>query len=376
MISIVYRENNQKKRYGFFFLADAHTLQGKGGDTMKSILAALALLSGVIGAGFASGREIVRFFAVHGAMAYAAVFCALSALSFLFLRLCTQLSHAGCDSLDALCRVRFGRRLGALCTMLFLTLCAVTGGAMLCACAELGALMLPIHHAYGLTMLLSLVFALLCAHRGLGGLALPGILLCILLPILFVRLLLIKSGEACFLPAMVPDFPVRAAADGVAYGALNAAMLAGMLPTLLGMDTKTRQRSVMLFSLLFGAMLLLGVCVCRRHIPRIYMQAMPFVYLSQDLGSGGFYLLGACMYTAAFSTLCAMLCGMQKLLPLSALNSLLLGALGCVVFACIGFGPLVSSGYPMLGALCAGLLLVLCLPGCPGQRSLPAPTSA
>ena len=34
---------------------------------------ALALLGGVIGAGFASGRELVRFFAGHGAMTGAAV---------------------------------------------------------------------------------------------------------------------------------------------------------------------------------------------------------------------------------------------------------------------------------------------------------------
>ena len=114
---------------------------------MDSVFAALALLSGVIGAGFASGREIVRFFAVHGAMAYAAAACAIAVLAFLFLRLCTQMTHAGCTSLDALCRVRFGQRLGGLCATLFLILCAVTGGAMLCALGELGALMLSVRHA-------------------------------------------------------------------------------------------------------------------------------------------------------------------------------------------------------------------------------------
>jgi len=337
---------------------------------MKSVFAALALLSGVIGAGFASGREIVRFFAVHGAMAYAAVACALASLAFFFLRLCAQMERSGCASLDALCRVRFGRRFGRLCALLFFALCAVTGGAMLCACAEIGALMLPSRHAYVITMALSMLLGLACAHRGLRGLALPGMLLCLLLPALLVQLLRIQSGEACFLPAMTPDLPVRAAAEGTAYGALNAAMLAGMLPSLLGMDTDARRKAVILFTLLFGFLLLLGISVCRQHMAQIYMQPMPFVHLSRSLSKGGYLLLSACMLAAAFSTLCAMLCGMQRLLPFSPGARLILSALFCLLFAGIGFGPLVSSGYPVLGALCAGLLFVLCLPGCPENREI------
>ena len=34
----------------------------------------------------------------------------------------------------------------------------------------------------------------------------------------------------------------------------------------------------------------------------------------------------------------------------------------CALFAALGFGRLVSAAYPVLGALCAGLLLLLCLP--------------
>ena len=37
-------------------------------------------------------------------------------------------------------------------------------------------------------------------------------------------------------------------------------------------------------------------------------------------------------------------------------------ALLCAVLALIGFGRIVQSGYPVLGALCAALLLLLCLP--------------
>ena len=48
---------------------------------MDILCCALALLGGVIGAGFASGREIVRFFAAHGAMGFVAVAFSLAALA-------------------------------------------------------------------------------------------------------------------------------------------------------------------------------------------------------------------------------------------------------------------------------------------------------
>ena len=332
---------------------------------MSAISVALALLSGVVGAGFASGRELVRFFSLHGRMAFAAAVCALAVLGLLFLRLPVQLRRCRVQTLMQLCAARFGPRLGRLCGALFLLLSALTGGAMLSACAELGALVLPIAHAYGLTLAFTLLLAAVLASRGLSGLALPGAALLLLLPVLLVRLLLLPTGEACFLPAMTPDLPVRAVCDGTAYGALNAAMLAGMLPLLLPLEDRVRRRAVRLFTLLFGALLCLGVVVCLRHLPAVLGQPLPFVWLSRRLGTGGYVLTALCLYAAALSTLCAMLCALMQASSLSLPARTALSALLCLLFALVGFRFLVDHLYPVLGALCAGLLLLLCAPGYP-----------
>ena len=324
---------------------------------MTAVSAALALLSGAIGAGFASGQEILCFFAAHGRAAGAAIACALMALSFFFLRLPACLGAFGCPSLGALCRLRFGKRLGRLCSVLFFLLFAVTGGAMLAACAELCALVLPIRHAYAAGLVLSLLPALPLARRGLAGLALPGMALCALLPALMLRLLMLPAGEACFLPAMAPALPVQAAAYGTAYGALNAAMLAGTLPMLLALSPAQRRRTAALFSLLFGGLLLLGTAVLRRHMPAVYAEPMPFVSLSRALGKGGYLLTAACLYAASFSTLLAMLTGLSHMT-----GSCRLPPACCLLCALIGFGRIIKIAYPVLGALCAGLLFLLCLP--------------
>ena len=324
---------------------------------------AFALLGSMIGAGFASGREILRFFAGYGRMAPAAITCALLTLFMLFWRLCAQMEAHGASSLMHLCRIRLGGRFGLLCGALFALLYALTGAAMLAACAELGALVLPFRHAYGVTMVFSLLLALLFALWGLSGLALPGAALVLLLPLLLLRLWALPAGEACFLPAMTPELPVRAIADGTAYGALSAAQMAGLMALLAGQPRKSRQHALLLFTLLLGGMLALGTAVCRRHLPAIIHQPLPFVYLSRSLGASGYSLVALCMYAAALSTLCAMLRALMP--PGAGLKGVLLAAVCCLLLSQVGFDVLISHGYPLLGALCAGLLLVLCLPVCP-----------
>ena len=322
---------------------------------MDILCCALALLGGVIGAGFASGREIVRFFAAHGAMGFIAVAFALAALLALFALLPIHLAAEGQTGLSGLCRARFGARVGGVCGALFFLLSAVTGGAMLAACAELSALVWPIRHAYALGFAVTAVLAaLLCAFET-RGLAVVGGALCGLLPILLIRLLLLPPGEACFLPEGPPDAVLRAALDGTLYAALNM---------LLTLSARRRLACAALVVLLFGGMLTLGMLVCQRQMQSVLMQPLPFVWLSRGLGAGGYLLVALCLYAAALSTLCAMLCAMTNLLPrfLARYARLTISALLCAALALMGFGRIVQSGYPILGALCAALLVLLVLP--------------
>ena len=153
---------------------------------MDILCCALALLGSVVGAGFASGREIVRFFAAHGAMGFVAVAFSLAALAALFLCLAERLSAAGQTGLPGLCASRFGARVGGVCTALFFLLSAVTGGAMLAACAELSALVWPIRPAYAAGFFITLPLAVWLAARGARGLAAIGGALCALTPVLLV----------------------------------------------------------------------------------------------------------------------------------------------------------------------------------------------
>ena len=75
---------------------------------------------------------------------------------------------------------------------------------------------------------------------------------------------------------------------------------------------------------------------------------------------------------AALSTLCAMLCALVRLLPLPRAGSMAVCAASCLAFALLGFGRIVQSAYPVLGVLCAALMLLLCLPLPARQEARPS----
>lgn len=111
----------------------------------------------------------MRFFAAHGAMGFIAVAFALAALLALFALLPIRLAAEGQTRPFRPVRARFGARVGGVCGALFFLLSAVTGGAMLAACAELSALVWPIRHAYALGFAVTAVLAaLLCAFETRG----------------------------------------------------------------------------------------------------------------------------------------------------------------------------------------------------------------
>lgn len=165
---------------------------------MDILCCALALLGGVIGAGFASGREIVRFFAAHGAMGFIAVAFALAALLALFALLPIRLAAEGQTGLSGLCGRTSGRA-SAGCAA-HCSFCSPPSQAARCSRParsfprSSGRSATPMPSGFAVTAVLA---ALLCAFET-RGLAVVGGALCGILPILLIRLLLLPPAKPAF----------------------------------------------------------------------------------------------------------------------------------------------------------------------------------
>lgn len=287
------------------------------------------LVGAVVGAGLASGREIASFFARYGGWGYAGILLAVGMLLFLADVPLPANSH--------------GRWTGRLWKALLSLLLIATGGAMLSGAGEVAALTLPIHGAYGIGLLATLLLAWLLACRTTAGLAWVSRLL--------LGVLAMLIGIAFTLPPMQAvsielTSPVHALLRGLTYGGFNAAL---QWPIVQGMPplARERRRAASHAGLMILMLLILGNALLLRH-PALLGEPMPFLRLMSGLGKPGYYLGAVSLYLAILSTLTACLRG---------LHGSGLSVIGILLVSLLGFTGVVEVIYPLLGGGCFVMLV-------------------
>ena len=304
---------------------------------------ALAVCGSVIGAGFASGRELMSFFARYGAWGLAGIVCAVAVMAWVMsvaLRRGTPGGLPACWRGTAWERVWQG---------MFLLLMIVMGGAMLSGSGEIAALMLPLRGARLLGMGTTLVLALLLARWHLGALSGVSRVLVVCLLAAMVLALRLPKGAGAVLGAQGRGG--EALGRGICYGGFNMALA---VPVLGGhrLERRARRRTTALTSFMLGGLLVLGVALMLRH-PELTDEPLPTVQLLRSYGLLGYRLCGLTMYMAVLTSLLAALRGIAVWSGGRKGYAVCLLALG--VLGLCGFADIVDRVYPVLGAGCCAL---------------------
>lgn len=296
----------------------------------------------VIGAGFASGREIAVFFARYGQWSWLGVAAAAGTIGWLCTGLMASQGPGGMPSAWQ------GRWPGRLWRVLFAALLLTSGGAMLAAGGRVAALLIPAHGAEAAGLATSLMLGWLLSRREtpwLGRIS-QGLLLCLLL---MIGLGLAAPAE----PALdLRPGDARALLSGLCYGGFNMA-LAAPAAALAGSKMKMSERRVCSVALAATLALLLccGNGVLLRH-GALMDQGLPFIALLGRMGKWGGVLGGTALYLASLTTLTACLRGLRALWPAGGR----LCAAGTAVLSLGGLEGLVGTVYPLLGGMCLLLL--------------------
>ena len=268
-----------------------------------------ACLGAIIGAGFASGREVVAFFTRYGVHARWLIPLSAAALALLCALCINAARRLGTDRWwdlygDMPSWVRIGAR---LCAAMML---AVTGGAMISASGWLVMLMWPSEWAYPIGAVGTLLMAWRVGRRSLGALGwISGLLTALLVSALLAARLGLGESSAALL-AWEPEPLFRAAMRAVAYAAMNLALAIGVVCRC---AQGTARRTVLLCAGLgaaVAALLLLSDGVYRRH-PELLTEAFPIVRLLAQFGRTGFLVSAGLMYLAVFTSLAAVLCALD-----------------------------------------------------------------
>lgn len=321
--------------------------------------AAFAICAAIIGAGFASGREIVSFFSCFGAASWLGVAAASAGIGALVYAVMLLSRRTQAETFPDL----YGKLMGEPCKdamhILHGLLCLITTSAMLAAGAELGALTFPIRHSYALGFALTLCAGLAAVCTGFQALSTMGVLLVPFIACYFAAMAL--NGQ--YAPSFLLDGLLPAIPMGLIYASFNGALAGGAI-CLAGQKEADPARTALLTGTLMLFLLSCANWAMLRAGEAIRQMALPSIVLTAEWGVFGYYASIFILWLAILTTLCAMLHSMQaqlKSIHIKKLPSLCLSAGIASLLAVAGFQSLVNTMYPLLGWICGFALVALML---------------
>lgn len=326
----------------------------------EDVKASLAICAAIVGAGFASGREIVTFFAAMGWASWMGVIASASAFGGLTYVIMRISAHVQADSFPDLYGAVMGRDCRDAVHILHGLICLITSAAMLSAGSELGALALPWRHSHLTGFVLTLCIAMASVLTGVNALSCMG---AVLIPLLSVYcLMMAKSsvGRVFFtIEGALATIPM-----GLLYAFFNIAVIGSTICRTAA--TKASPARTALTTGLFMLVMLSCANLAALTASEEEQSALfPFVIRSAKWGVPGFYATIAIMWAAVLSTLCAMLASLtgqiMSVAGLSRTAALLISAAASSLVSVMGFRDMVNVAYPLLGWVCAFVLIALIL---------------
>lgn len=315
----------------------------------QNLGSALACTGAVIGAGFASGREMVVFFVQYGNHAWWLI--ALSCLLMGGLCALCMFSAKRCGCGACWCGLFYGKAAAAQVCSVFLMI--ITAGAMVSAAGQMISMLWANEWAYALGAAGTLWLAWLLSQKTLKPLETASALLTLLLIGGLIAAARLPEGSAVMLPSHRQQELLCAAICASGYAAMNMVLAIGVVCQCAA-SARNIHQSAVLFGTLMAVMMAVSCFVYMRH-PEILNADFPLVMLLNGYGRSGFVVSAVLMYLSVFTTLTAILVGMRTAAKTyfghSWMQMVMCIALPAAV-SCVGFSGIVEKMYAPAGLVC------------------------
>ncbi len=332
----------------------------------RSLLIGFTYMGTVVGAGFATGQEILQFFTLYGKMATLTIIIS----SILFIWLGTKImiiSHEiKAYSYEDMNIHLFGEHLGRWVSILMLILLFAITTVMLAGAGSVFREHLNVSYQLGLLITMLLAYSVIV--RGMNGIkAVNTLVVPIMLIFTFIVFkLAIQSPTGYNFLMLTSDYPSwRVWLSPFMYTAFNLILSQAVLVPL-GATTPDL-RSIRLGGLIGGIgitiMLWIGHIALSANMPGIVQYDIPMGHIIVPLGPWVYILFIFIIYAEIFTTLIADLYGLSlQLQHRTSLNPRILIIILlsiCYVLSQIGFRTLISTLYPLIGVISLFWLVVL-----------------
>ncbi len=314
----------------------------------KGLMLGFIYAGTVIGAGFASGAELYRFFGIYGSGGYIGLgaSCILYALLGYFVFYIIGVSKVE-SVFELFGKGIFSRFITVLnfCFM-FVLFCSMTAAA-----GAMGEMLFGINK--DICGLLFCVFIFLCVFQGKNDFARLNTILTPLLLIfgIIVGIRILPPGKIKFSAALSED--IKAVYSAVIYVSYNILSLAAVI---FPFKFYLKCDKIRIIASICGSMIMFafGVCI----LPGIVVyckltegRALPMLYLAGRFG-GGIYccLYSVVLFAAIFTTAAGSFFGLKEELFKGKAGMILLLASG-YIGSLLGFSDIISEIYPFFGIL-------------------------
>ncbi|MDN5277084.1 MAG: hypothetical protein PWR01_1049 [Clostridiales bacterium] len=324
---------------------------------MLGVRIAFAYVGTVIGAGFASGQEILQFFTMYGKRSAFSILLA----AFLFVWVGVRVLKMGFElrarSFRDTIKLVFGR-LSPFVNVYLLLAIMMVAAAML---AGAGALFeeyirIPFYTGVAITAVVVWVFVAF----GLKGIFAINawIIPVILIFNVFVFAYSLQMDDYTY--EVMPVFDVTVfdiVKAGISYASFNIVLAVGVL-TSAGSgvdDPRVLKMGGVLGGVILGAMLLMSNYSLMRYVPEIYEFEVPMLYIVHRMGPFFCAAFAVVMWGAILTTLVAnvfsVACAVNDIFKLPVHAALLMTIVACVALSFVGFSRIVAFIYPLLGVI-------------------------
>ncbi|ASS75525.1 hypothetical protein CIG75_11380 [Tumebacillus algifaecis] len=341
-----------------------------GTELRLSLQIAFTYIGTVVGAGFASGQEILQFFTLLGPMAYPAILLAVALFAWVGVQMLMLGHKLRARSYREMTAYLFGRKLATLIDVAMMVMLFFVTVAML---AGVGALFEEqLHLSFQIGVLLTMVLTYLTILRGMKGIMAANTIIVPLMLFVVIMIFIQSFMQTEYKPTFAPTTTIHNYSwilSAVSYAALNLGLAVSVLVPMGGemKNTKVLQLGGLLGALGLGIMLLGAQYAMSTRMPLIAEYEVPMGFLSSTFSPlmQGVFIVA--LWGEIYSTLIANVFGLRSQLTNSR-NSTQSSLITIVILtaaffvAQIGFSNIVHYLYPVFGYVSLLLLLLLLWP--------------
>lgn len=339
-------------------------------DLRLALQIAFTYIGTVVGAGFASGQEIMQFFTLLGPWAYPGILLATFCFAWVGIQILQLGRKLNAKSYRELTSYLFGRKLALIVDVFMMIMLFFVTVAML---AGVGALFEEqLHISFQIGVLVTMLLTFLTILRGMKGILLANSIIVPIMLTCVISIFVYSFFQSEFKPNttyFANVEPWRWIISGISYAALNLGLAVSVLVPLGGeiKNTKVLKMGGLLGAIGLGIMLLGAQYAMSTRIPMILDYEVPMGFLSSTFSPLMQALFVMALWGEIYSTLIANVFGLSSQLtnprkPLAGSLVTILILTSAFFVAQVGFSNIVHYLYPLFGNLSFILLLMLLWP--------------